>query len=104
MTKLQAYGSSRSFTEPDNSPLNQTPSFLIHEDGSEQASNDGHPSLCHCCRKWEIPERSFLSKIFNNESDSSLYCHFCMKRVCSIECVHEDLVVVPRLFNVNYNL
>ena len=59
---------------------------------------------CHCCQKWEIPERSIFSKIFSNESSSALYCHFCMKRVCSIECMSEEKFVIPRLFNVEYNL
>ena len=42
--------------------------------------------------------------MFNNESDSALYCHFCMKRVCSIECVYDENFVIPRLFNVAYDL
>mmetsp|Transcript_10621 Transcript_10621/g.12535 ORF Transcript_10621/g.12535 Transcript_10621/m.12535 type:complete len:123 (+) Transcript_10621:470-838(+) len=42
--------------------------------------------------------------MFNNESDSALYCHFCMKRVCSIECAHDEEFVIPRLFNVEYDL
>ena len=61
-------------------------------------------NLCHSCRKWEIPARSVFSRMFNSESDSALYCHFCMQRVCSVECVSEDKFVIPRLFNIEYDL
>lgn len=69
--------------------------------GGSSTNND---RLCHCCRKWELPDRSVFSKIFNNESDSALYCHFCMKRVCSIECMYEEKFIIPRLFNIEYDL
>ena len=79
----------------NNSSFNALSTPKSHSDTSK---------LCHCCRKWEIPERSILSRMFNNESDSALYCHFCMKRVCSIECVYDEQFVIPRLFNVAYDL
>ena len=60
--------------------------------------------VCHSCRKVEIPERGFFASVFTNDQEHELYCHFCMKRVCSTECLIKEKFVIPRLFNVEYDL
>ena len=91
-----------SLTDASNGAMGQ--SYLGGNLVSTENEQTNGSRLCHCCRKWEIPDRSIFSRMFNNESDSALYCHFCMKRVCSIECMYDEQFVIPRLFNVEYDL
>ena len=73
------------------------------ESGNFSAENL-RENLCHNCQVAQVPKRGMLEKVFNDESNSPLYCHFCMHRVCSIDCLHEEEFVIPRLFNVSYDV
>jgi len=92
------HDASRSISFQDQSSLGQS---ILNLNLNPYSSNE---KLCHSCRKWEVPDRSIFARMFNNESDSNLYCHFCMKRVCSTDCIHSERFVIPRLFNVEYDL
>ena len=80
------------------------PAASLDSEDADFGVRDLPPNLCHCCQKWQVPERGLLARFFNDESESPLYCHFCMHRVCSPECLSEEKYVIPRLFNVSYNI
>ena len=80
------------------------PKALIDSTDANSGVSNLKINLCHCCQKWQVPERGMLSRFFKDESESPLYCHFCMHRVCSEECLHEEKYVIPRLFNISYKI
>jgi hypothetical protein len=57
------------------------------------------PEICHACGEQPLPSRGFFDKLFNpNIRNHALFCHLCLKMVCSSECLHQHEFVIPRDF------
>jgi superfamily II helicase len=53
-------------------------------------------NLCHHCGK---KINRFLAKFVRRN-----FCHFCMDYVCSRDCLSDEQFVIPRNFNIDYDL
>ena len=52
--------------------------------------------LCHMCGK---QMNSLLTQVLQK-----CFCSFCMEYVCSAGCLSKEKFIIPRLFNLNYDM
>ena len=71
-------------------------SFEVHRFFKKITNRFNNKSLCHNCGK---DLTSFMTKYIKK-----CFCHFCMENVCSKECLSSEKFVIPRLFNLQYDL
>lgn len=60
--------------------------------------------ICHSCFKAKLPIRTLVNELFSSEHDSDAFCHFCLQRVCSSQCLHQNKFTIPRNLGFNGDL